>query len=147
MEKQVSVLTEELESLKKKFERTEKLLEKAVFERDSSSKYVESFREQVSQLHEKLAAERKKNKNHERHFEQKQEDQGLLAVVCEIGPHFNINVFKVKLVKKLDLGYRSISVGLGLRLGMRVKIWVRIALRLRIGIKVRFLVIIAIQQV
>ena len=30
---------------------------------------------------------------------------------------------------------------------MRVKIWVRIALRLRIGIKVRFLVIIAIQQV
>ena len=72
--KQVSVLTEELESLKKKIEKTEKLLEKAVFERDSSSKYVESFREQVSQLHEKLAAERKKNENQEKHVEKKEKE-------------------------------------------------------------------------
>ena len=58
-------------------ERTEKLLEKAEFERDSSSKYVESFREQVSQLHEKLATERKKNENLEKHVEEKDEDKGL----------------------------------------------------------------------
>ena len=77
MEKQVAVLGEELESLKKKFERTEKLLEKAEFERDSSSKYVESFREQVSQLHEKLAAERKKNENVEKLVQEKGEDKGL----------------------------------------------------------------------
>jgi chromosome segregation ATPase len=77
LEKQVAVLGEELESLKKKFERTEKLLEKAEFERDSSSKYVESFREQVSQLHEKLAAERKKNENVEKLVQEKGEDKGL----------------------------------------------------------------------
>ena len=74
MEKQVLLLRVELELLKKKFERTEKLLEKAEFERDSSSKYVESFREQVSQLHEKLAAEKKKNENVKNH---EQEERGL----------------------------------------------------------------------
>ena len=77
LEKQVSVLTEELESLKKKIEKTEKLLEKAVFERDSSSKYVQSFREQVSQLHEKLAAERKKNESQEKHVDKKEEKENV----------------------------------------------------------------------
>ncbi|XP_028395800.1 angiogenic factor with G patch and FHA domains 1-like isoform X2 [Dendronephthya gigantea] len=74
LEKEVSSLKEELETLKKKFERTEKLLEKTEFERESSSKYVESFREQVSQLHEKLAAEKKKNEHLEALLKQKEEN-------------------------------------------------------------------------
>lgn len=81
MEVRVSKLKDELELLKKKFERTEKLLEKAEFERDSSSKYVESFREQISQLHGKLDIERKKNEKFEQLVEgMKTGDKGLCSI-------------------------------------------------------------------
>ena len=90
-------MKEEIDLLKKKCDRTEKLLEKSEFERESSSKYVESFREQVSQLHEKLALERKKNENIEKD-EPEKEDRGLSILsylqLMEFPDHSTLREFK-----------------------------------------------------
>lgn len=68
MGKQISLLRCEMEQLKKKFEITEKRLEKAEFERNTSVKYVDSVREQIRQLHEKLTVEKTKNEDLEKMF-------------------------------------------------------------------------------
>lgn len=70
LEKQVSELKQEVEELKTTLQKTDKQLKKAEFERDSSTKYVESFREQVSELHKKLDAEKKRNASLEEQLKQ-----------------------------------------------------------------------------
>lgn len=84
LKKQVSELTQELEDLKQQLEKTNKQLKKAEFERDSSTKYVDSFREQVSELHKKLDAEKKKNATLEEQVKQSTDVKGEHVKVAYI---------------------------------------------------------------